>query len=113
MNGWAIVGIVFGSVLVLALFLSSPIINYTTVQKVTAKVTKSERVVSKSGESATYLIFTENEVFNNVDTLWHWKWNSSDFYNKIEAGKTYELTVYGYRIPFLSGYRNIISYQLK
>jgi hypothetical protein len=65
--------------------------------------------INQDSSGGKYLIFTDNEVLENTDSLWYWKWNSSDFYNKIEAGKTYKFTVYGWRVPFMSWYRNIVE----
>jgi hypothetical protein len=77
-----------------------------------AKVTEKERVVN--GESSKYLIFTELKdgrvrVFENTDSFIEFKFNSSDLYGKLKEGKTYELRTYGWRIPFLSKYENIIG----
>jgi hypothetical protein len=55
-------------------------------------------------------VFTEEgEVFENSDTFFYQKWNSSDIYGKLTVGNKYKATVYGWRIPFLSNYRNIIE----
>lgn len=96
-------------VFILALLIISPLVAYRTKTEVTAKVNKSERVVNQDSSGGKYLIFTESEVLENTDSLWYWKWNSSDFYNKIEVGKTYKFTVYGWRVPFMSWYRNIVE----
>lgn len=74
-------------------------------------VNDRERVTTKSGNDVNtkYLIFTENEVFENIDSLIALKFNSSDIYNHIKPGYTCNLEVTGLRLPFLSMYRNIIS----
>lgn len=74
---------------------------------VTVTVTKSERVCKS--DSCKYLVFTPTEVFQNTDTVWRLKWDSSDLYAKIVNGKTYKFKVYGVRFGFLSWYRNIVS----
>jgi len=96
---------------VLALLGLSAGCAYGTKEEVTFTINKSERVTTGSGDSLSskYLIFTENEVFENSDTLWYMKWNSSDLYAKMVEGKRYKAEVYGFRIPFISSYRNIIS----
>lgn len=76
---------------------------------VTATVEKKESVSSK--DSHTYLFFTDKGVFENDDNLLRGKWNSSDFYNEIKEGKTYKFTLIGWRVPFLSWYKNIIKYE--
>lgn len=85
----------------------SPIIAYTTATEVQFTVTEKERVVTKN--TSKYIIFTEKEVFENTDSVWYLKFNSSDIYGKLNKGETYKAKVYGFRVPFLSWYRNIVS----
>ena len=82
----------------------------TTLQ---VTVTEKERITTGSGDSLSskYLVFTESEVFENTDNLFLLKFNSSDIYRKLEIDETYTVKVYGWRVPFLSLYRNIISTQ--
>jgi len=83
--------------------------SFGTVETVDVMVKKSERMSQKGG--AKYLVFTKNEVFENTDSAWHNKFNSSDFYNELEVGKRYSFKVYGYRMPMFSSYRNIFEYE--
>ena len=73
------------------------------------KVTGTE--VKRYNDSDMYLVFTEKETFKNVDSFWHWKFNSSDIQGKMKKyeGKKIKVRVYGWRIPFYSSYRNIIE----
>lgn len=89
----------------------SPIISYTTIETATITVKEKERVCSGSsnGTSCKYLIYTDQGVYENVDDFWQWKFNSSDIYSTLEEGYTYEATVNGFRIPFLSMYKNILE----
>lgn len=99
-----ILAVVFG---VLAL-IASP---YLTARTVEFTATGRERVVSGSREhvSSKYLVFTEIETFENVD-CWRWlKFNSSDVQGRIVAGRKYRARVYGWRIPLVSQYRNIVT----
>jgi hypothetical protein len=86
---------------------------FTPVEVVT-KVTGTE-TKRGSGEGAKdkYLAFTKAGVFENTDSYYHWKFNSSDVQNKlIEAEKTGEsvkLTYYWIRNNFFSMYQNIIK----
>jgi len=79
----------------------------TTVQKVHITVTDKQRVAF--GSNAKYIIFTHTENFENTDSLFHVKYDSSDIYSHLHKGCSYEISVYGKRIPFLSSYRNIIK----
>jgi hypothetical protein len=81
----------------------------TTVRNtVTDTVTKRERV--QDGDTSRYLVFGENEVYQNTDSLWLGKFNSSDFYRDIKPEHTYKLEVTGWRVPLMSWYRNIVKY---
>lgn len=76
-----------------------------------AVVIEKERVVTGSGDNiqSRYLIFTEQEVFENTDSMLYLKFNSSDIYGRIKRGDVCSFQVYGWRVPFLSMYRNIVS----
>jgi hypothetical protein len=79
----------------------------STEEDVSFIVVDKERVTEK--ETSKYLIFTENETFENVDSLFYLKYNSSDLYGKIIIGNKYCAKVVGYRYPLLSLYRNIVK----
>jgi hypothetical protein len=99
------------AVLVALVILGSPIYNYATVKKVEITVKSKERVISGKVEDAEskYLIYTTDEVFENTDNFLFLKFKSSDIYNNLDEGKTYNVKVNKLRIPFLSKYRNIIK----
>lgn len=94
-------------ILVAAAFVLPPLL---TSEIVTITVTDKERVMQGSGEDASskYLVFTDTEVFENTDCLVLGKFNSSDVYGQFKVGETYQVLVYGWRVPFLSWYRNIV-----
>ncbi len=77
--------------------------QYGTVNTIDFIAVNKERIETK------YLIFTKNETFKNTDTILHLKFNSSDVYRSIKKGKAYKAKIYGWRVPFLSMYRNILS----
>lgn len=79
--------------------------------KVTVKVVDKERItMQKDGKTINkYLIYTEYEVFENVDEAFYFKFNSSDIYGRIQKDEKYEFYVSGWRIHIFSMYRNIIS----
>jgi len=68
--------------------------------------TETDRETGKV--TSTYLIYTDRGVFRNDDAGWFVKFDSSDFYGDLDVGKTYRLKVYGWRIPILSMYPNIV-----
>lgn len=68
---------------------------------------KSKERIAEANDGK-YLIFTKDEVYENTDSLFYWKFNSSDVYNKLEVGETYSCEVFNFRLEFLSMYKNII-----
>lgn len=83
--------------------------GYLQESNVTFTVKDKERVVDRDGEGSRYLIWSEDETFENVDSLIKGKFNSSDLYGRLEEGKTYDCKVYGWRNGFFSWYRNLIG----
>lgn len=83
---------------------------YWTADECTITVTDKERVVKGGGDSVSskYLVFTETETFENTDCLRRFKFNSSDIHGSLKIGETYHVKVYGWRVPLLSMYRNIV-----
>jgi len=69
----------------------------------------NEKLVKANSSGSTYLIFTDKGVFANEDNIFRGKWNSSDVYAEITVGQTYNFEVVGYRIPFMSRYKNILE----
>jgi hypothetical protein len=61
------------------------IMTYSTAEKVMFTVKEKEPIATKE---VKYLIFTKQEVFENTDSFWKAKFNSSDVYGQIEPGKT-------------------------
>lgn len=84
-----------------------------TQDTITVTVTdKSERTqVDSEGriQSSKYLVFTETETLENTDVFVLGKFHSSDIQGRLREDSTYTLRVYGWRVPFLSMYRNIID----
>ena len=76
-------------------------------------LTVTEKQTKRYDKSDKYLIFTKNDqgevrVFENTDSLFRGKFNSSDVYGSLEIGKKYNLGVVGYRNGLVSMYENII-----
>ncbi len=93
-----VVGIVWLAIL--------PQINH---HQVLFKVNKTERIVERGATDSKYMIYTDNGVFENTDSLLNGKFNSSDIYNELEVGRTYSCDVVGFRNGFFSWYENVIK----
>lgn len=107
-------------ILVIITAIAFPALNFSNDHKYTITITDKERVtkqVSKDTIDSKYLIYGEDEsgetyVFENTDTLFRWKFNSSDVYGALKTGETYELTVIGFRVPILNWYENIVDFKI-
>ena len=73
--------------------------------------TLTERVVKRaSGQGGDkYLLYTDRGVFQNTDSVWAWKFRSSDLQAELRDGGRYRCETQGWRIPFLSEYRNVLD----
>ena len=73
--------------------------------------TLNERVVKRaSGQDGDkYLLYTDRGVFQNTDSVWAWKFRSSDLQAELRDGGRYRCETQGWRIPFLSEYRNVLD----
>lgn len=98
------------------LLMGTPIAKIASQETVEIKVRKLERISTGSGENLEhkYIVSTEVvgedfEVFENTDSWLFLKFNSADYQNQLEVGKTYKIKVIGWRIPLLSSYRNIVK----
>lgn len=85
---------------------------FSSGEEITIEVIDKERIVESDSEGKTsskYLVFTESETFENTDVLLLGKFNSSDLQGHLKPGRKYKVKVYGWRVPFFSSYRNIVS----
>lgn len=100
-------------VIFLLLLIFPVALYYTSGEEIQITVTDKERITKSSGKSveSKYLIFTDEEVFENVDAMTFFKFNSSDIQGHLHQDSTYNVKVVGWRVPFLSMYRNIIKVQ--
>jgi hypothetical protein len=112
MKKYIILGVI-GLVLLGLCFTSAPyqLLTSRTIENV---LVKEKQVSTESNKEtklvvSTYLIFTDEGVFRNDDAFWHFKYNSSDLYGLLDNGKRYNLKVYGWRIPILTMYPNIVK----
>jgi protease II len=78
-------------------------------QKGSGKDSKQVYLISAQLEDGT------TEVFESTDTLLFFKYNSADVFFALEnnKGKRFTVKVAGWRVPFLSWNRNIITAEIK
>lgn len=103
--------IVITLVLVALWFAREPILAYSLSREVDFTVTRAERV--NYGDISKYLVWSSDQgVFQNTDTVWFWKWNSSDVQGKMLPGAKIHAKVTGLRFGFFSWYPNIITAEI-
>lgn len=88
-----------------------PVMKYVSITTEEITISDKERITTGSGNDmkSKFLVYTENEVFENTDALMVLKFNSADVQNHLKTDSTYTVKVMGWRVPFLSMYRNIIT----
>lgn len=78
-----------------------------TAQTINIKVSDKQRITS--GSQSTYMVFTTQESFEDTDSFYHSKYNSTALFSALKVGCSYDIVVYGKRMPFFSTYRNIVE----
>ncbi len=106
----------FGALVIIAIigFIFIGIAGHFNTKTITGTVTEKERIIDSGGGSSYYLVWVESKdgtthVLKNSDTCFRWKFNSSTIHGKIKVGNQVNLRTYGFRIPILSMYPNIIE----
>lgn len=102
--------IVYGIIAAIALAVPYFSYQYGTTDERMITVEDRERVCD-GRRDCRYLIFTDNGVLENTDSLAHGKFRSSDVYADLEPGARFQVRTYGYRVGILSWYPNIIEYE--
>jgi len=100
--------IVVAAIVLIALVLES----YITTEEFTIKILKTEKYETADGEKY-YLVYTENEVFENRDRKFQRKENTIELAKLLRKNYEYKVRVVGFnfgvKLPFFSKYRNIVA----
>jgi hypothetical protein len=97
--------IVYGAILIALLGVAYLTTNWWTHD--TERVTVTGTIVKTYGHHQKYLVFTSAGVFENTDTWSYLKFDSSDLQGELMQGGTFDISYYGFRVPFFSKYPNI------
>lgn len=62
-----------------------------------------------NGYTNFMIVDTKNKHYKVSNNLWFWKWDSIEDWHSIKKGTTLPICYYGYRVPFLGFFPNIIS----
>jgi hypothetical protein len=95
-------GLAAGMVLAAVAWLGSPYWTHSSEQLVVTGVT-----VKQYDHKSKYIVFTSDGVFENTDSWYYLKFNSSDIQGQLMQGGTFNVSYYGWRVPFFSQYPNI------
>ena len=105
---------IFGAIILFVVIVFFPIATvsvlyqYGTADTARITVTDKERVCDK--DDCKWLVFTSNNgVYQNSDAFFHFKFDSADVQASLVPGNSYFVDYYGWRIPFLSMYPNIVE----
>lgn len=105
---WLIISAGIGGIILL---LGS--ISYLSVEHTEFCVQEKQVMTSGGGKNSSvhskYLIFTDKGVYENGDSIWFWKFNSSDVYGQLKVNQCFKAKTNWFRVPFLSMYQNIIK----
>ncbi len=120
MSNRSLLGCLTAIALVVIAVIAVIVMNFSNDHTYTVTITDKERVTTQVAEGQTdskYLIYGEDEngktyVFEDTDTLFRGKFNSSDVYGALKEGETYELTVIGFRVHIFNWYENIIDFKV-
>jgi len=104
-------GGIIAVIVLLAAVLIYPIAYKISGEDIDITIRLKERITVGKGQNidSKFIIYSTDEVFENTDSWLYFKFNSADYQNELEIGETYSVTVAGWRVPFLSMYRNIVK----
>lgn len=74
-------------------------------------VTVNEKWVESWSNSSHYMFSDKEDNVYTIEDIWVFNvFNSSDRYAQLRNGKTYDVTVYGWRVQMLSWYPNVTKF---
>jgi hypothetical protein len=80
---------------------------YSTNNNEDVKVTNKYKMVSY-GSTQFMIVDDKGRHFNVNNSLWYWKWDSIEDWEKINKGNSLKVKYYGFRSPFLGLFPNIV-----
>ena len=79
----------------------------STMEEIHINIKDKQRITT--GSKSKYMVFTSTETLEDTDSFYHQKYNSSDVFSDLKVGCSYDVNVYGKRVPFFSMHRNIVN----
>lgn len=79
-----------------------------TSEKTNNIYVKGKYIFTQNGHT-NFMIIDNNDVHYNINnSFWYWKWDSIEDWSKIKINKQLDIKYYGYRIPELGVFPNIV-----
>jgi len=72
-------------------------------------IVKSKYQFTEKGFTKFMLIDNDNKHYCVNNSVWFWKWDSVEDWNKVKVNDFIEIKCYGYRIPIFSLFPNIYN----
>lgn len=63
----------------------------------------------RNGYTEFMIIDKDGNHYNVNNSLWYWKWDSIEDWNKISTNKQLVVKYYGFRVPVLGFFPNIVN----
>ena len=74
-------------------------------------IVKKKYKFDRSGFTDFMVIDSYGNHYNVNNSFWYWKWDSIEDWSSIEANKNLNMKYYGWRVPILGFFPNIVSTQ--
>ena len=80
---------------------------YSTDNKEEVKISKKYKMYN-NGSTQFMIVDNKGRHFNVNNSLWYWKWDSIEDWEKINKGDNLSIKYYGFRSPFFGLFPNIV-----
>jgi len=104
------IGGVYGAVfwLILILYIVLIIVDYTNYN--VKRITVKSKFIRPSGRYSQNMIGdTDGNTYIVSNYILIWNFKSAEIYNSMDVGKSYIISTYGIRLPFLGLFPNIVQ----
>jgi hypothetical protein len=76
-------------------------------------IVKKKYTFDRSGFTDFMIIDTNGKHYNLNNSLWYWKWDSIEDWHSIKEEQKLNTLTYGWRVPILGLFPNIVSCRYK
>jgi hypothetical protein len=69
---------------------------------------KEKYMFTRNGFTEFMIIDEKGNHYNVTNSIWYWKWDSIEDWHKIQTNKEFIIKYYGWRIPVLGLFPNVV-----